>query len=341
MADLNQYHEAKHCVAICMGDPAGIGIEITLKAIGSYKLPLGIKPVLVGCRRTIEMVYSQLTAQGVSPLANPKNLHIEDFPFKGSFTPGEPNANTGEASFLWLKNAINFVQKGHARALVTGPIAKHAWHEAGHCYPGQTELLGELTGIDHPSMLFTAKSPENGLRLNTLLATTHLPLSKIHIELTPELISSKLDTLADFCQRFKPHPKLAVAGLNPHAGEKGKLGAEEINWLLPTLQKWQAKNQSITLSGPIPPDTCWINAAKAWQGVANTISPDGFLALYHDQGLIPMKIIAFDEAVNTTLGLPFIRTSPDHGTAFDIAGLGCARHNSMLAAIQTAWDLTN
>ncbi|MCP4453569.1 MAG: 4-hydroxythreonine-4-phosphate dehydrogenase, partial [Planctomycetes bacterium] len=203
-------------------------------------------------------------------------------------------------------------------ALVTAPIAKHAWHAAGHDYPGQTERLAELDGTRQASMLFTAISPNHGWRLNTLLATTHIPLHQVPTALTPDLILRKLDMLSAFCLRFNPNPRLLVAGLNPHAGEQGRLGSEETNWLIPTLLQWQHNHPHVDLSGPLPPDTCWLSAAKAWQQGGQAQSPDGILALYHDQGLIPMKLMAFDEAVNTTLGLSFLRTSPDHGTGFDI-----------------------
>ena len=130
-----------------------------------------------------------------------------------------------------------------------------------------------------------------------------------------------------------------MAGLNPHAGEQGKLGGEEEQWLNSLLQQWSSKHPSVQLRGPLPPDTCWLSSAQAWNN-NNRDAPDGILALYHDQGLIPVKLLAFDQAVNTTLGLSFLRTSPDHGTGFDIAGRGVARGTSMLAAIQAAWELS-
>ena len=143
----------------------------------------------------------------------------------------------------------------------------------------------------------------------------------------------------EFCKKFNKYPKIFVAGLNPHSGEQGQLGEEEIKWIEPILQKWAKQHPEVILKGPIPPDTCWISSAAAWNGKAKETGPDGILALYHDQGLIPIKIIAFEDAVNTTLGLKFIRTSPDHGTGFDIAGKGSANENSMIAAINTAWQL--
>ncbi len=336
-----EYSEAKNRLAIALGDPAGIGIEVTLKALGSSDLPKNMHPLLIGCKRNIEIILSQLKSQGISELPTLNELEIENIPCKHEVINGKPNQNTGKASFDWLTRASEIVIQQQARALITAPIAKYAWQAAGFDYPGQTERLAELTGIPNPSMLFTAKSPYSSWRFNTLLATTHIPLSEVANKLTPQLITSKLDTLLAFCKRFKSNPQLSIAGLNPHAGEQGKLGSEEINWLIPVLNLWRRNNPDINLIGPISPDSCWISAAKSWKERSFQNSPDGILALYHDQGLIPVKIIAFDYAVNTTLGLPFIRTSPDHGTGFDIAGQGIAKHESMLSAIQTAWELSS
>ena len=149
----------------------------------------------------------------------------------------------------------------------------------------------------------------------------------------------KLNVLEGFCRRFTSTPHLRIAGLNPHAGEAGQLGHEEAEWMLPLLDQWRKDHPQVQLVGPVPPDTCWISAARAWQS-PNQPGPDGILALYHDQGLIPVKLLAFDAAVNTTLELPFLRTSPDHGTAFDIAGQGIASPESTTAALQAAWDLS-
>tara|TARA_B100000579_G_C22226876_1_gene574276 strand:- start:3 stop:578 length:576 start_codon:yes stop_codon:yes gene_type:complete len=190
-------------------------------------------------------------------------------------------------------------------------------------------------------MLFTAISPHNGWRFNTLLATTHIPLDQINNNLTKELIKYKLDELLNFCRQFKEKPLIYIAGLNPHAGEEGKIGIQEQNLMIPSINEWKLENPTIKINGPLPPDTCWISSADAWNGRSYTNNaPDGILALYHDQGLIPVKLIAFDEAVNTTLGLPFIRTSPDHGTALDIAGKFQARETSMIAAMNNAWLLS-
>ena len=332
--------DATDRLVIALGDPAGIGMEVTLKALADPRLPDGLNPLVVGCRKTLEQTYTRLKSQQCPLLKDPSDLDMDDLPIHEEITPGTPSPESGASSFRWLSHAVSRVREARTRALVTAPIAKHAWHAAGHDYPGQTERLAELDGVRQASMMFTAVSPNHGWRLNTLLATTHIPLKEVPSALTPELLVRKLDVLSAFCLRFNPNPRLLVAGLNPHAGEQGRLGREEINWLIPALHQWQHNNPHIDLSGPLPPDTCWLSAAKAWQEGGQPESPDGILALYHDQGLIPMKLMAFDEAVNTTLGLSFLRTSPDHGTGFDIAGLGVARSTSMVAAIRAAWDLS-
>ncbi|MBL6880144.1 MAG: 4-hydroxythreonine-4-phosphate dehydrogenase PdxA [Synechococcus sp. BS30m-G31] len=329
----------KQTIVIALGDPAGIGMEVVLKALGSNALPHSIEPILVGCRSSLEAVHQRLRHTTSAPLADPAQLTIDDQPLQSAVPSGAPSVEGGAAGFRWLTRAVTLLQHSQARALVTAPIAKHLWHAAGHRYPGQTERLAELAGSDRSSMLFTALSPSTAWRLNTLLATTHIPLGAVAQALTPELVSHKLNVLLDFCRRFNPHPHLVVSGLNPHAGEAGQLGSEEMTWLTPLIERWRAKHPDIRLDGPMSPDTCWLSAAQAWNQ-PNHPGPDGFLALYHDQGLIPVKLMAFDAAVNTTLELPFLRTSPDHGTGFDIATQGIARPDSMIAAIQAAWALS-
>ncbi len=326
-------------VLITLGDPAGIGIEVILKAISDKNLPRTLEPILIGCRKSIEITYANLKEKGVNDLLNLNQVKIKDIPYNYQLIPGKPNSKTGEASFKWLTIAVQELLKGNGSALVTGPISKATWHDAGYQYPGQTERLAELAGVKQADMLFTAKSPHTGWSFNTLLATTHIPLKEIPKILTPSIVNAKLNALLNFCTKYKSDPRLIVPGLNPHAGEEGKIGDEEINWLIPMMNEWKKQHPNVTLDGPISPDTCWIEAANAWK-ISKTNAPDGFLALYHDQGLIPVKLIAFNEAVNTTLGLPFIRTSPDHGTGFDIAGKGFANPQSMIASIKTAWELS-
>ena len=325
-------------LAISLGDPAGIGAEVVLKALAAWPRHKP-QPLLVGCRRWLERCHEQLRPLSPDPLADPAALEVLDRPLAETLAPGQAGASSGAASFLWLSEAVAQVQAGHCRALVTAPIAKHAWHAAGHTYPGQTERLAELAGVAEASMLFTAHSPHNGWRLNTLLATTHIPLAAVPAALSAERVQRKLDVLAGFCRRFRERPKLVVAGLNPHAGEAGQLGREELERLVPALEAWRSRNPQVDLVGPLPPDTCWLEAGRAWAGQIEADAADGYLALYHDQGLIPVKLLAFDQAVNTSLGLPFLRTSPDHGTGFAIAGRGIARAASMRAAIEAAQEL--
>jgi 4-hydroxythreonine-4-phosphate dehydrogenase len=322
-------------LALALGDPAGIGAEIVLKALGGDR---GKPPVvLVGCRRWLEEQHHLLMAAGCRGLADPAHLEMEDLPLAQPIAPGQIGAEAGAASFAWLTRATELVLEGRCRALVTAPIAKASWQNAGHRYPGQTERLAELCGVEEASMLFTARAPHGRWRLNTLLATTHIPLAEVPRRLNPALVERQLDRLLAFCQRFEPKPRLVVSGLNPHAGEAGHLGREEVEWLEPCLRAWRLRHPTVVVDGPLPPDTCWLEAAAAWRGDGD--GADGYLALYHDQGLIPVKLLAFDAAVNTTLGLPFLRTSPDHGTAFAIAGQGKARPDSMEAAITAALEL--
>lgn len=333
-------HARRAPLAISLGDPAGIGAEVTLKALAHWPADQPA-PRLVGCRRWLERSYQQLRACTDSALADPAHLDVLDLPLEQALEPGQAGAASGNASFHWLSAAVAEVQSGHCKALVTAPIAKHAWHAAGHRYPGQTERLAELAGVAEASMLFTARSLSSGWRLNTLLATTHIPLAEVPSQLDASRISRKLDVLLAFCERFTAQPRLTVAGLNPHAGESGQLGREEQDWLIPALERWRQEHPGVTLDGPLPPDTCWLEAGRAWQGLSEdpNNAAHGYLALYHDQGLIPVKLLAFDQAVNTSLGLPFLRTSPDHGTGFGIAGRGIARADSMRAALETALEL--
>ena len=340
MKKIQTLQDNKNTLIISLGDPAGIGTEIVLKALGSKSLNENIKPLLVGCKNNIYQTYSKLINHGINNIPDPDKLDIIDIPLEKKIIPGIVDESTGSASFKWLLKAVNVLLEGKAKALVTAPISKIAWHKAGHEFAGQTELLGKLTN-KKTSMLFTAISPNNGWRFNTLLATTHISLNKVNTDLSKELIKEKLNALLNFCRQFKENPLIHIAGLNPHAGEEGKIGIEEKNFIIPTLNEWKAENPTIKISGPIPPDTCWISSADAWNSSSTeNNAPDGILALYHDQGLIPVKLIAFDEAVNTTLGLPFVRTSPDHGTALDIAGKFKAREKSMLAAMNNAWLLS-
>ncbi len=324
-------------IVITVGDEAGVGPEIILKALASKEIPKHINILIVGNKKNLISKYLFLKSLGIEKIANPNQLKIEDLTISTASVK-EPSNYTGNASFLYLKHAIEIVKKTSNAALVTSPICKKLWNSAGHNYSGQTELLSEICNSPNVGMLFTAKSPFTGWRFNTLLATTHIPLREVPHKLDKNLINSKLDLLFKFCCQFKKSPTLHIAGLNPHAGEEGILGTEEIDFLNQSIEYWKIKNPMVNLSQLISPDSCWISSAKAWRK-NETNAPDGILALYHDQGLIPVKIITLNYSVNTTIGLPIIRTSPDHGTGFDISRKGIAQCQSMIEAIKTAYDL--
>ena len=324
-------------IVISVGDELGIGPEIILKALFSQKIPKDIEILIVGSQKILQETYMHLKSIGVENIVDPNNYQIYNLniPFKTS----HPKLNYGNASFNYLKKAIEIVQTSPKAALVTGPICKKSWSLAGHNFSGQTEVLAESCGVKNVGMLFTAKSPFTGWRFNTLLATTHISLCEVPNKLSANLIHSKLDLLSNFCSNYVKNPTLKVAGLNPHAGEEGILGSEEKIWINDAIKTWSKNNNRINVVGPISPDSCWNSSAKAWRET-KTDKHDGILAMYHDQGLIPMKVIALNYSVNTTLGLPFIRTSPDHGTGFNIAGKGVAQSQSMIEAINTAIDIT-
>ncbi|QUY44015.1 4-hydroxythreonine-4-phosphate dehydrogenase PdxA [Acaryochloris marina] len=337
-------------LAIPVGDPAGIGPEVILKALNSPLLKGAAHIRVIGERSLFEAAYKHLQQQAglnaVETLANPNDLDFLEVGLKLSPIPwGQASAETGAASFRCLSTAITGALEGRFDGIVTGPIAKSAWKAAGHHYPGQTEYLAERSQISEYGMFFFALSPYTGWQLRTLLATTHIPLSAVPGQLSPALLTMKVQLLKKTLQREFgiEQPRVAIAGLNPHSGEQGQLGREEIDWLIPWIREMRSQHPDLTLSDPIPPDTLWVGPGQAWYGPREkTVQPttyDAYLALYHDQGLIPVKLMAFDRAVNTTIGLPFVRTSPDHGTAFDIAGKGIADPTSMIAAIQLAANL--
>ena len=324
-------------VVLSVGDESGVGPEIILKALYSNEIPKNIQYILVGSKKNLQKTYSNLRSLGLEKMANPNDLEIHDLEIPSSDEYSK--ASFGNSSFNYLKKAIEIVKQYPNSALVTGPICKKSWSLAGHYFSGQTEVLAESCGVKNFGMLFTAKSPITGWRFNTLLATTHIALSEVPKSLNSELIHSKLNLFKDFCNTYAEKPTIKVAGLNPHAGEEGILGNEERDWLNDSLLSWNEKNRDIKLQGPLSPDSCWNSSAKAWVN-KDAERHDGILAMYHDQGLIPMKVIALNYSVNTTIGLPFIRTSPDHGTGFDIAGKGIAQSQSMIEAIKAALEMT-
>jgi 4-hydroxythreonine-4-phosphate dehydrogenase len=357
-------------LAVTIGDPAGIGPEVVLKALADPEVTSDCEITVIGSRSLLQSTYTQLRQrlEDQDALADPDRLPILDIELEASaehqITTGIGNAASGAASFSYLEKAIACTLAGEFDGIVTAPIAKSLWKAAGHEYPGQTEVLAQHSGVERFGMLFVARSPYSGWLLRTLLATTHIPLRQVADTLTPQLMAKKLDLLVE-CLRVDfglETPRIAISGLNPHSGEQGQLGREEQDWLIPWLEQERHERPGVRLDGPVPPDTLWVKPAQAWYGEGKSFRqpgnsfyqnpppyqggefqnlPDAYLALYHDQGLIPVKLMAFDRAINTTIGLPFVRTSPDHGTAFDIAGQGIANATSMKAAIQLAAELVN
>ncbi len=337
-------------LAITLGDPAGIGPEVILKALADPEVAQDTEITVIGSRSLLQSTYIQLrqTLEDGDTLADPDQLSILDIELEASakrqITVGIGNAASGAASFSYLEAAITRTLAGEFDGIVTAPIAKSLWKAAGHEYPGQTEVLATYSGVERFGMLFVARSPHSGWLLRTILATTHIPLRQVADTLTPQLMATKLDLLVQ-CLRNDfglETPQIAISGLNPHSGEQGQLGREEQDWLIPWLEQERQQRPDLRLDGPVPPDTLWVRPGHAWYGCDRQSSAhDAYLALYHDQGLIPVKLMAFDRAINTTIGLPFVRTSPDHGTAFDIAGQGIANATSMKAAIQLAAELVN
>ena len=336
-------------IVLTLGDPAGIGPEVVLKTLSDRRFEEQVDITVMGNRRLLEDLYQRLTAISSDTLRDPATLNLVDIDVAQSVRDGvvlgKGSSSSGEISFRTLQAAIAQTVAGNFDGIVTAPIAKSAWLAAGHHYPGQTELLAEMSDTQRFGMLFVAKSPHNGWGLRTLLATTHIPLREVPQVLTPELMTLTLELLIEcLAQDFGlQETKIAIAGLNPHSGEQGQLGAEEKDWLIPWITEQQKRFPHVRLDGPVPPDTLWVYPGLAWQSKDDANKQqahDAYLALYHDQGLIPVKLLAFDLAVNTTIGLPFIRTSPDHGTAFNIAGKGIARSQSTEAALELAIQLT-
>ena len=355
MQSANLFSDKRPKLALTLGDPAGIGPEIILKVLTDPMISQSCELTVVGTKSILLQNYQQLPIK-IEKLANPETLSILDIPIKptiqSQIIPGYINAISGKTSFDYLNTAITETLRGNFQGIITAPISKSSWKVAGFDYPGQTEVLAERSRVDQFGMLFVAKSPYTGWTMRTLLATTHIPLNKVSQTLTPKLMSIKLNLLINYLENnFSiKNPKIIIGGLNPHSGENGQLGTEEKDWLLPWLKKERINYPNVELVGLVPPDTMWIQPVKAWFGnllnsekTNNLINnqntdrlADAYLSLYHDQGLIPMKLMAFEQAVNNTIGLPFIRTSPDHGTAFDIAGKGIATATSLKEAISLA-----
>lgn len=311
-------------LAISFGDPSGINSEILIKALD--KLPKrNIAYIIYGSKKALEKA-KKLTGVDLNIKAIKSindvvksgiyliNLYDLDVEF------GSPSKETGKASVIYLENAVKDVLEKKADALITLPISKQWIMESGFPYAGHTDYLAQVSGAKEYAMVLMCK------KLKVALITTHIPLKDVPSQITKEKIISKVRLInREFKEKFGiSKPKIAILGLNPHASDNGNIGNEELNIILPAVKT--LREDGVDITDPLSPDTAF-NRYKDF---------DIYVAMYHDQGLIPLKLLCFRKAVNITLGLPFIRTSPDHGTGYDIAGKNIADPSSTIEAVKLA-----
>ena len=306
----------KRTIAITVGDVAGIGPEVSLRACEHYATNPDVELVLYGPKNAIQLVGDRL---GLKHLGVTRDVGVVSC---DRLIAGQPNAETGLASFEAVKTAIKETLSGKVDALVTGPIQKEAWHAAGIRYPGHTELLAAETDTSNYCMMLTSKD------ISCCLATIHIPLADVAKVLTRESIERAIGLAHQtLTQKLGRAARITVCALNPHAGENRQFSyGEEETIIQPAIEN--SRELGIEVSDPVPPDTAFTPAMRC--------KTDAYVCMYHDQGLIPLKALSFDDAVNVTLGLPIIRTSVDHGTALDLAWQGKANHQSMISAIEFA-----
>lgn len=322
-------------IALTAGDPAGIGPDITLECWlrrqAEWLPPFALLGDLDHLRRRAELLGLDVPLAAIADISETAGIFAEALPvlavpLPARVDPGRPEASAAPAIKASIEAAVDLVMAGKARAMVTNPIAKHVLIAAGFPHPGHTEYLGALArergAPASPVMMLC------GPDLRVVPVTIHIPLARVPLELSAERIIETVRVAALGLTRWFgiDEPRLAVTGLNPHAGEDGLMGDEERTIIAPALAA--LREQGFAVSGPHPADALFHARAR--------VNYDAAIAMYHDQALIPLKTLAFDEGVNVTLGLPFIRTSPDHGTAFDIAGTGKARPDSLIASLRLA-----
>jgi 4-hydroxythreonine-4-phosphate dehydrogenase len=324
-------------LAVSMGDPAGIGLEIALKAwarrtdtaIAPFVLYADLEATAERTRALgLTVPLAAVDAPGEAMKAFPKALPILAVPLAAPARPGMPDPANAPAVVAAIEEAVAAVVSGEAAAIVTNPIAKHVLRAADFPYPGHTEFLGALAGRHFPGHSVTPVMMLAASELRVVPLTVHCALAAVPRQITRPLILDTIRIVAEALKRdFRIRsPRIAVTGLNPHAGEVGGMGREEIDVIAPAIEEARAKGLAVT--GPHPADTLFHAAARR--------SYDAAIAMYHDQALIPFKTVAFEDGVNVTLGLPFVRTSPDHGTAFDIAAEGRASPQSFIEALKLA-----
>jgi 4-phospho-D-threonate 3-dehydrogenase / 4-phospho-D-erythronate 3-dehydrogenase len=331
--------DAKPTIGITMGDPAGIGPQIIAKALQNTALTSKARFVIYGANESLTLAADKCKLQtrwnrvdANSDRAHQKitsNIVVLDDGEDGlPMLKHAPSTLGGIVSKRWVESAVHDAMLSakdprHLDAIVTAPICKESWSMAGYKWPGHTELFAARTKTKRHAMMFTSD------KLRVVLATCHIPLMDIRNVLTIGKVHDAIDLAHEGCQQLGiKEPRIAVTGLNPHAGENGLLGDEETRLIYPAIK--MASNNGLDVHGPFPADTIFSNAA----------SFDVIVAMYHDQGLLPVKLLSPQEAVNWTVGIPIIRTSPDHGTAFDIASTDQANPNSLLHAIHMAHTLS-
>jgi 4-hydroxythreonine-4-phosphate dehydrogenase len=322
-------------IGITMGDPAGIGPEIILKSFANPVIRknriviLGDFNVMQAAHHILKVSsFSLLRITGLQEVTfSPDVLNILDLNLIDikDFTPGIVNPVSGKAAYLAIHRAVELAVSGEIDAVVTAPLNKEALHKAGYKYPGHTEILASLSGSkDYAMLLYHNK-------LKVIHVSTHVSLLEAINGLTRERIEKVIEladkTMIPLCRN---KPRIAVAGINPHSGENGLFGNEELDLIIPAVKNM--RNKGFNVEGPFPPDTVFLNTVKGRFDIV--------VAMYHDQGHIPLKLLGFERGVNVTTGLPFIRTSVDHGTAFDIAWKGTASERSMIEAIKLALRLS-
>ncbi len=326
---------ARPRIGITMGDPAGIGPEVVLKAVAEEEVRAVCRPVIIGDAqllahnaRTLDLQcgYQIVRHDEHLPdeISEPLIFHLDNI--QGHVEPGIESGAAGKAAAGYIEAAVELCAAGSIDAIATAPINKRALYLGGYTFPGHTEFLAYLTGSDDYAMGFV------GANLRVVLVSTHVPLSEAIGLVRRERVEKRIRLADRELRRWGiERPHIAVAALNPHGAEGGLFGMEEASELAPAVEACRAAD-GINVSGPFSADTVFLRASRG--------EFDAVVACYHDQAMIPVKCLSFGEAVNVTLGLPFIRTSVDHGTAFDIAGKGIAEHSSMVAAIKLAAELS-
>lgn len=328
---------SKPLIAVTMGDPAGVGPEVCLQLLANEAVRDFATPVVFGDARLLarcarqtglpapRRIVSEIEwAEACAGIEEPAVLDLFGFDAE-DFTPGVVSARTGAAAYRYVERSIEAALAGQVAGVATAPLNKEALHAAGIRFPGHTEIFAEKTGAARACMF------QYSDEVRASFVTVHCGYAEVPGLLTKERIVDVIELTAEAMRRIRgTNPKLAVLGLNPHAGEHGLFGnGEEEKIILPAIEA--ARARGLTVEGPLPPDTAFLPAKRR--------STDAFICMYHDQGHIPLKALAFDTAVNTTLGLPIIRTSVDHGTACDIAWQGKATGSSLFEAVRLAAKL--